>query len=443
MNHSHTLHASDRRMLTMLATAAGLLAIMLLWQLAGGARTPEVEVKARAFRPPTTEATVADLRARLQESPDNADLYALLGVALLQQVRETNDPALYGQAQSALDTALALDPHQLDALVGQGNLALARHDFTAALEWGHKAHDGMPYRADALGVLVDGYVELGRYDEAVAAAQAMVDLRPDLASYSRVSYLREIHGDTDGAVAAMRAAVEAGPPYSEATAWAQVQLGNLYFNGGDRSRAAMTYQDALRTLPDYPHALAGLARLQALAGNIDGAIATYTTIVSRLPLPEFAVTLGQLHELAGQTERAREQYDLVRAMQQLNAATGMDVDLEMALFEADHGDPSKALEMAEAAYRRRPTIYAEDILAWAHYRNGNYAEAQRYMDRALRLNTQDARMFFHQGMIAAARGESGRATTFLQAALNLNPHFDLLQAPLAEATLAHLQRTVK
>ncbi len=317
-------------------------------------------------------------------------------------------------------------------------MALARHDFATALEWGGQARDLMPYRADALGILVDGHVELGQYDQAIAAAQAMVNLRPDLASYSRIAYLRELHGDMPGAIEAMRAAADAGPPGSEATAWTLVQLGHLYFNGGDIAAATAAYDEALAAVADYPFALAGHARALAAAGD-RAAIATYERVAARLPLPEFVIPLGHLYELDGRADRAAEQYDLVRAIQQLNAAAGMDTDLEMALFEADHGDPTTALAMAEAAYARRPTVYAEDTLAWANYRLGRYDEAQRLSDRALRLGTQDATLFYHAGMIAAARGDTATAVAHLRHALDLNPHFHNLFAPQAAATLAALQ----
>ena len=241
MNQIQTLQPSDRRLFLLLIAAALFLGTMLLWRLAGGSATPVVSSPARSWTPLSTADTVAQLRARLQAAPEDADTYAALGLALLQQVRETGDPSLYGQAEQALSTALALDFDQLDALVGQGALALARHDFDAALTWGERARALMPYRADALGILVDAHVELGQYEAAVAAAQAMVDLRPDIASYSRVAYLRELHGDTAGAIAAMTAAVEAGPPGSEATARAAGQLGPPYFDRGDTALAAAAH----------------------------------------------------------------------------------------------------------------------------------------------------------------------------------------------------------
>ena len=159
MTQFQALRPADRRLFLLLTAAVLFLAAMLGWRLVGGANVPPPDGPARAFVPATTAESVAGLRAQLAEAP-SAERYAALGLALLQQVRETADPALYAQAETALDEALARDPRQLDALVGQGMLALARHDFAAALEWGEQARAIMPYRADALGILVDGHVEL-------------------------------------------------------------------------------------------------------------------------------------------------------------------------------------------------------------------------------------------------------------------------------------------
>jgi len=436
MHSIRSLRPSDRRLFLALTAAALFLAATLVWRWVGGGSAPIVVTPARSLTPPSTADIVAQMRARLQDAPEDTDAYATLGLALLQQVRETGDPTLYNQAEQALSAALALNADQLDALVGQGMLALARHDFAAALDWGERARTAMPYRADALGVLVDAHIELGQYEAAVASAQEMIDLRPSLASYSRIAYLRELHGDPAGAIEAMRAAAEAGAPQGEATAWTLVQLGHLYFNRGDLGNAGAAYRDALAAVPNYPHALAGQARLQAARGDYASAIAAYEAIVDRLPLPEFVVALGRLYELTGQPEKAAAQYDLVRVIQQLNANAGMNVDLEMALFEANHGNPDTALSMAEAAYAARPTVYGADVLAWADYRAGRYAEAQPLAEQALRLGTRDALLHYHAGMIALKVGDTAAARRHLQTALEINPYFDLLQAREATETLA-------
>ncbi len=81
--------------------------------------------------------------------------------------------------------------------------------------------------------MVDALVEMGEYERAVDAAQKMVDLRPDTASYSRVSYLRALHGDTKGAIDAMKMAAEAANPKNpESVAWCRVHLGDVLMNFG-------------------------------------------------------------------------------------------------------------------------------------------------------------------------------------------------------------------
>jgi tetratricopeptide (TPR) repeat protein len=395
-------------------------------------------VAPRAVTPPvpvelSSQDAISKLQARLKNNPDDTYAYAQLGLGLLQQVRESGDLSLYTRAGKAFQEALTRDPKQLDALVGQGILALALHDFHGALQWADKAWAINPFRAQILGIKVDGQVELGRYDETVQTLQKMVDLRPDLDSYSRVSYVRELYGDVDGAIEAMRSAVQTALPGSESWAWTLTHLGHLYFNRGELTEAAAIYEQVLVAKANYPYALAGQARVAAAQGNTSEAIAIYKQITERLPLPEFIIALGELYEATGQTDAARQQYDLVGVIQQLNAAAGMNVDLEMALFTASHGnDPAAAVQQARAAYAERPTIYAADTLAWALYQQGEYAEAWQLSQEALRLGTKDALLHFHAGMIAAKVGDKEAARTHLNTALAINPHFSPLYALVAQ-----------
>lgn len=431
--------APKRRMVLFLLVAALFLVSAIIARLVSGRMSPIVPPAATVER--GSRAAIAQLQARLQRNPDDAAAYAELGFGLLQQVRETGDVSLYARAGEALDQALARDPKQLDALVGQGVLALALHDFHGALAWADQAWAISQFRAQTLGVRVDALVELGRYPAAVAALQQMVDLRPDLNSYARVSYLRELHGDVDGALTAMAQAASMSVPGSEQWRWTTVQLGNLYWNRGQLTKAEELYRQVLQFQADYPYALAGLANVAAAQGATPAAIAAYEALVKRLPLPAFVVTLGELYEASGDTVRAQQQYDLVRTMEKLNAASGMNVDLELATFEVNHGaDPAAALAQAQAAYADRPTIFAADTLAWAHYRLGDFATARQFSSEALRLGAQDAQLHFHAGLIAAGLGEEAAARTSLEKALATNPHFSLLYTPVAQAKLAELSK---
>jgi tetratricopeptide (TPR) repeat protein len=360
---------------------------------------------------------------------------ALEGLEELQQARETADPAHYARAEAAFEDALASEPENVAALIGKGTLALARHRFTDALALGNRVMRLDPTQSRALGIIGDAQVELGRYDDAIATVQRMVDTRPDLASYSRVSYLRELHGDLAGAIEAMKLAVEAGGPSLENTEYVRVQLGYLYLARGDLAAAETTFGVALRHLPHYVHAAAGLARVRAAQDRLPRAIALFEDAAGRTPLPEFVIALGEAYEASGRTDEADDQYAVVEAMVALQKANGVEVDLDLAAFVADHGDPERAVELARAAYDRAPSIRAAAVLAWALFAAGEVDEAAAFADEALRTGWRDVKVLVHAGLIAEAVGQGRVARDRLELAVELNPTLALVYAPDAAAAL--------
>ena len=172
-----------------------------------------------------------------------------------------------------------------------GSLANARHDFRAGLRYGERARAAAPGVVKPYGVIVDAQVELGRYDAAERTLQRMVDLKPNLDSYARVSYFRELHGDLPGAIEAMRLAASAGGDARENLAYVQTLLGNLELARG-RIGAARSARTAWRSsrYPGYVPAQAGLARVErARAATWPPRSAATARVVARLPLPEYVV----------------------------------------------------------------------------------------------------------------------------------------------------------
>jgi tetratricopeptide (TPR) repeat protein len=386
-----------------------------------------------------TDQLIWDYQERIRQNAADVNAYAVLGMAYLQRARETGDPTYYGKAETAFGEALGREPQNVEALIGKGALANARHQFHDALALGEQARDLNPNVARVYGMIADAQIELGMYDTAVQTLQTMVDLRPDLSSYSRISYARELHGDIAGAIDMMERAVMAGGPATENSLWVRVQLGNLHFNAGNLASAEEQYQGALTQSADYVYALGGLARVRAAQQRYSEAIDLYNQAIARMPLPEFVIALGETEDAAGQPADAAKQYELVRAMQQLFSANGVDTDLELALFDADHGrDPQATLALARAAYERRPSIKAADTLAWALLKAGQPAEARRYAEESLRLGTRDALMLYHAGMIAQAQGDAAAAREYLRRALEINPNFSPLYAPRAQQALTKL-----
>ncbi|HXV97405.1 MAG TPA: tetratricopeptide repeat protein, partial [Anaerolineae bacterium] len=176
------------------------LAGRLIWSGASLSAAQATEELAPARPEWTSVDRVVNLQDHLRLNPEDTTAYTQLGLALLQRARESGDASFYTQAEQALAEALKRDPQQFEAILGRGSLALARHNFTEALRWGEQALALNPYRGQVYGLIGDAQVELGQYEAAAKTIQKMVDTRPELASYSRVSYQRELHGDTAGAI---------------------------------------------------------------------------------------------------------------------------------------------------------------------------------------------------------------------------------------------------
>lgn len=433
-----------RSTLAALGLAAIGLAVASAWSLVAigsdTSRARDQLAAASSARPiSATQQFIWNTTDELDDGIDDANDNAIQGHAELQLARETGDPVHYARAEKAFQRAIAIDAENVEALIGMGTLALARHDFARGLELGKRAlalNDSIPR---IYGLIGDAQVELGRYEEALATVQHMVNLRPDLASYSRVSYLRELHGDLPGAIEAMELALEAGGPNAENTEYVRVQLGHLHFAVGDLASAEAAFTASLQRLPGFSHATAGLARVRAAQGNVAEAIQLYHQATERVPLAEHIVALGEAYEAMGRDEEARDQYELAEAMQALFEANGVETDLELAAFFADHGDPQRAVALARDAYARTPTTAAADILGWALLAAGDVDEAAQFADEALRLGGRSSRILFHAGMIAEAAGQPRIARERLQLALELNPAFSPLYAPVAAEALARLK----
>jgi tetratricopeptide (TPR) repeat protein len=388
------------------------------------------------FSPGDTAQTVRNLQAKLRGGSRDARSHALLGLAYQQRARETGDPSYYPRSARVLGRALAIAPRSPLATSGLASLALAQHRFRDAFGLSRRAQKLWPDAARNYGLLGDALVELGRYEDAFRAFDRMSRLKPNLASYARVSYGRELLGRQDGAIAAMRLAVQAAGGQSEPAAWTHVQLGKLHFGRGELDGAEREFRRALFALPGYVYALDAFARVEAARGRYARAIELARQAAETVPLPEFVTTLGDLYWSTGRRDLAREQYEVVRATERLLRANGVNPDLEIALFRVDHGiGLDRALVLARSVQRQRPTVFAEDTLAWALARSGRCEEALRHSKRGLRLGTRDASFFFHRGMIERCLGDGAEARAWFARALDQNPHFSLVWAPVARRAL--------
>jgi len=413
-----TLTPANPRRLAVLALALaavmGVLAIVLRTPQPAPTASSAPETIAPAA---STGARVAALQRAARRAPASAPAAVALAQGYLQRVRETGDPSFYAKADGLLARARRLAPRDVSVLTASGTLALARHDFLGALRDGRAARAAAPDSTLPDAVLVDANVELGRYGDAAAALQRMVDMKPTLGAYARVSYFRELQGDLPGAAEAMRLAVAAGSGAPENVAYVSTLLGDLELRRGHRGAAERAYREALAVFPAHLAARAGLARVEAARGRLDAAIARLRRVVDRLPLPEHVVALGETELAAGRTAEGRATLALVGAQERLLRAAGVNTDVDLALFEAEHGDPQRAVALARAGWAQAPSVRAADALTAALTAAGRGREALSWSRRALAVGWREPAVLEHAARAAHAAGRDDLARARVRAAL--------------------------
>ena len=376
-----------------------------------------------------TKINAAKLFAAITKNPKDLKSQIALVNLFIMEARATGNYTYYDKAaMKYTNNILLADPNNFQALTLKSLLYLSQHHFADGLAVATKARSINPYNAFVYGILVDGNVEMGNYDSAVANAQTMMSIRPDLRSYARASYLREIFGDYPGAIEAMRMAVDAGVPGDEGTEWSRVQLGHLYENYGDLKNAEMHYTIAAQNRNNYAYALAGLARVALYKKDYPKAISYYMqadTLVNDFAIKE---ELVDVYQLTGQNDMAAKTSKIVIDEMNVNAAgaaadenIGHYADRELAYAYLKTNDFDKALDHALAEYNRRPkNIDANETLAWVYYKKGDYAKALPYIEEALKTKSKNPSLLCRAGLIYQKNGDKVKAKQSLEGAFKNN-----------------------
>ena len=348
---------------------------------------------------------VQRLEAALRQNPE--DLRALQQVAVAYTAEAAvGNPANYGLAREALARAEGLAPGDNTTAIARAWLSMSLHRFAEAEETAARVHRKNPNLNDATIVLIDASIELGKYPAAEALAEQLIQRKPNLSSYSRISYLRELHGDLEGAAVAMQQASGAGTAGSPEVASTTTLLGDIEYAQGKYSAAIEAYREALRAIPSLPTAQLGLARSLAATGLTSDALTLLRTLTERFPLPSAVALLGDLESRAGNSKAALDANALYNVLTTTQRQAGQVVDLEAAQYALDHDDVVHGVQFAELAFRARPdNVFTLDVRAWAQFRSGAFQDANESMQRALRLGAIEPQMLWHQAAIAASLGD--------------------------------------
>ncbi len=387
------------------------------------------------------------LLAKLKKTPDDTKTQLALATLYVQEARASGNYMYYDQAaMKHVNAVLAKDPKNFEAMSLKALLMLNQHHFAEGLQLAEAAKNINPYNAFIYGLIIDGNVEMGNYTAAVENADKMVSIRPDIRSYSRISYLREIHGDNPGAIDAMKMAVEAGLPGDESTEWARIQLARLYENTGDLKNAEMHYTIALQSRPGYAYAFAGLARVATAAKDFTKAVGLYLQADSLVNDYAIKEELADTYKAAGENEKAAalantivNEMKAAAGNQQKDDSSGHYSDRELAYAFLKTHQYDKALDHALLEYNRRPeNIDVNETLAWVYYSKADFAKALPFAKAALKTNCKNPVLLCRMGLIYFKNGDTTTAKKLLATAMANHPNIPVTLKTESGAILAQL-----
>ena len=398
---------------------------------------------------PDLAALIGRQESAVRARPRDARAWAVLGAAYVQQGRSAADAADFPKAERALRTSLAVagtgPAERAAALGGLAALANARRDFPTAKRYGEQALKLTPKRWSAYPPLIDAYTGLGDYKAARGALDKLLALRTRGADrpavMARASAVYRDRGWREDSVAQLTDAAAAARTPAEQAAYL-TGVGQLAWERGDREEALRHFEAAVRLDPGRRAALSAKGRTLAALGRTDEAVAAYRAALARQPDARDALELGELYESLGRYEDAGQSYGLLRDRVRRSVAGGVDEELLIGQFEADHADAEDAVERLREEWRRQPGIEVADALGWALHRAGEDTEALTYAsvatDKAKGGGVISALYAFHRGMIERELELDGPARRHLEEALRINPYFSPLGAAAARKALRGL-----
>lgn len=306
---------------------------------------------------------------------------------------------------------LSAESSKASAMLLRGHVLHSLHRFAEAEQIARQLATSRGLAFD-FGLLGDVLMEQGKLDEAIAAYQRMMELKPSPQAYSRAAHVRWLKGDLEGARMLMRMSAQAsGNGDAEASAWAWSKLALYELQAGQLKQAAASCELALELQPGYAPALLAKGRVLLAENKFNEAVMPLQRAAEKNPLPEYRWTLADALRAANRADEAQK-------VEAGLAANGeKDDPRTFSVYLATRGEQTAtALKLAEEELKQRRDVFTLDALAWAQSAAGNHDEAWQTMQKALAVGTNDARLFLHAAIISAKSNQSTEARQFAKRA---------------------------
>ena len=397
-----------------------------LAQSAASLKANQLAVSGVADAPADTPAQlrIAAARHQLKSDPKKVQAYNELALAFLARTRETADSKYLNDADIALAQGLGLDANDFQLQRTQVALMLSRQQFAQAKEKARVLNRRTPDDVMTYGYLAEADIALGNYSEAETNAQWMLNLRPNnIPGLLIGAKLRVVYGDAQGAIDLLNMAFsETSPTEVEELAWIANQTASIQIASGHNDAAEQTLKQAEQLFPRYPYTIENLARVRVGQNRASDAVKLWMQAKSIDRDPHVIYELARAQEIAGQPQGARATY---AEFENLTSDSGRATDQSrldlIGMYAGNAATAPQALTLAQEEIAVRQDVWTLDAYAWALYVNGKYQGADAEIQKAMAAGFQSARIFDHAGHIAEKLGHAGDASKYFALCVQSNP----------------------
>lgn len=404
-------------------------------------RAALADVRAEAAR---RDADIAFYTKRSQEDPEGAFDKSQLAMLYLGRSRATGDFNDVLRAEKLARNSLGLrTSHNIESFAPLISSLLSEHRFNEAGEIAKQLVSEDPVEDSYRAILGEVDLEVGDYEGAGKAFTSLsAQSRGNLGIAPRFARWLEIRGNTTEARKILyRTEKLADSTRDQLTreqlAWFHLRVADIELRNGRLRGAENAIRVGRAALPNDYRLLAAEARLASVRHDWQRVISAGDSSVAIVLDPATLGLIGDAYAALGNTAKSEE---YIRTMEVAVTQQPGAYHRAWSLFLLDHGRriPEVTAKIQEELRTRRD-IYGYDLLGWAMYKQGRYAEARAALQTALSQGTQDAMIYYHTGMIERASGHAGSARASLERAMAINPYFDATHPAAVRATLDSLR----
>jgi Tfp pilus assembly protein PilF len=328
---------------------------------------------------------VHHLERAIEADPEYPDAYVELG----HYYGAMAEPAL---AKATFERWTARHPEDADMLINAGLTAFDAADYAQALEFFEKAVEAASseeQRSGARTFRANTLDMLGRYDEAVAAYEEVIDETPEWwEAHANLGICHARNGQPARAEAAFRRGLKDCPGSPEIR---DELAAHLLAERRDLHEALRLSEEAVALGRDEIRHLHTLGEVRLAMGDEAGAAEAYRAMLALDPEnPEAHLEIGLLHEAQGEVKEAEEHF--VESLKSDPANPRTLYSYASLYYAADDLETAEELLLRAIAADARysPALSA---LASVRARRGDFRDALDYIERAVEAGESDAEHF--------------------------------------------------